>query len=119
MWAYPSQDVFGQWRPRELVKYAQRNEDHLRAAGHRAKAKTRWLGKSRHVEEFTQRARMLDGHINTSANTNWSLAGKKNKRQSKALLMWHESPATSARTHSVGTQRPTQTATPPCPLVTG
>lgn len=56
IWAYPSQDVFGQRRPSELVKYAQRDEDHLRAAGHGVNAKTWWLRKRWHVEHFPQPA---------------------------------------------------------------
>lgn len=56
IWAYPSQDVFGQWRPSELVKYAQRNEDHLRAAGHGVNAKIWWLRKRWHVEHFPRPA---------------------------------------------------------------
>lgn len=47
--AYPSQNVSSQWRPRWLVKQAQGDEDHLRAAGHRVKAKTGRLRKRWHA----------------------------------------------------------------------
>lgn len=61
----------------------------------------------------------VNGHINTAANPNWRLTKK------KPLLIWHQSSMTSAWTHResalelcMGAQFHTQSATPPCPLVT-
>lgn len=102
VWAYPSQDVFGQWRPSELVKYAQRDEDHLRAAGHGVNAKTWWLRKRWHVEHFPRpatgsaaAASSMDTLTHQPTQTRVWKGEKK-----KSLLLWHESPVTSAWTHS-------------------
>lgn len=58
---------------------------------------------------------MLNGHIDTPANPNWRLTKK-----TTTLLIWRQSSMTSTWTHSgrrKWTQFHTQSATPPCPLV--
>lgn len=67
-----------------------------------------------------RRHRMLDGHINTSANPNWKKKKKlfsSGTRVSERRMdtLWQK----EMHLNSVETQCHTQTATPPCPLVTG
>lgn len=129
IWAYPSQDVFGQWRPSELVKYAQRDEDHLRAAGHGVNAKTWWLRKHWHVEHFPRpatgsaaAASSMDILTHQPTQTRvWK--GKKKVSSSLARESCDQRMDTlwQRETHlnCVGTHCHTQAATPPCPLLSG
>lgn len=48
--AYPSPDARSQRRQRKLVEHAQRDENHLRVAEHRANAKSGRLARSQQTE---------------------------------------------------------------------